>query len=93
MTEVLSQDEVAAILARQLGRPVHAQAIPLADWERGARAAGLSEVQIETLIKMFNYYARYGFWGNPRVLAWLLGRPPATFAAFVACAAAQPASG
>jgi hypothetical protein len=91
--EVLSQDEVAAVLGQQLGRPVHAQAIPLADWERGARAAGLGETQIGTLIKMFDYYARYDFGGNSRVLGWLLGRPPTTFAAFVARAAAQPASG
>ena len=39
--------------------------------------------QIEALVKMFRYYEQYGFWGNPRVLGWLLGRPPTTFAAFV----------
>jgi NAD(P)H dehydrogenase (quinone) len=82
--EALSQTEVAAILGRQLGRPVRAEVVPLETWERRARASGLGDYQVETLVKMFRYYARHGFWGNPRVLGWLLGHPPATFVAFVA---------
>jgi len=81
--EVLSQIEVATILSQHLGRPVRAQAVPLATWEHRARESGLSDYQVETLAKMFRYYEMYGFWGNPRVLGWLLGRPPMTFAAFV----------
>jgi NAD(P)H dehydrogenase (quinone) len=86
--EALAQTEVANILGQQLGRTVHAQAVPLADWERGARAAGLGEYQVETLLQMFRYYAQHGFCGNTNVLGWLLGRPPTTFAVFaegVAC--------
>jgi uncharacterized protein YbjT (DUF2867 family) len=82
-TEVLSQVEVATILGQQLGRPVCAEAVSLETWERRARKSGLGDYQVETLVKMFRYYERYGFWGNPRVLSWLLGRPPTTFAAFV----------
>jgi uncharacterized protein YbjT (DUF2867 family) len=81
--EVLSQVEVAAILGQQLGRPVRAEVVPLEIWERRARESGLGDYQVEALVKMFRYYERYGFWGNPRVLSWLLGRPPTTFAAFV----------
>ncbi len=81
--EALSQTEVAAILSQHLGRPVSAQVLPLETWERQAKSSGLGDYQIETLIKMFRYYERYGFWGNPRVLGWLLVRPPTTFAAFV----------
>jgi uncharacterized protein YbjT (DUF2867 family) len=81
--DVLSPAEVAGILERQLARPVRARAVPLDEWERGARAAGLGEYQVETLLQMFRYYERHGFWGNPRVLTWLLRRPPTTFAAFV----------
>jgi uncharacterized protein YbjT (DUF2867 family) len=81
--EVLSQAEAAAILSQQLGHPVRAEAVPLETWERRARESGLGDYQVETLVKMFHYYERYEFWGNPRVLGWLLGRPPATFAAFV----------
>jgi NAD(P)H dehydrogenase (quinone) len=81
--EVLDQAEVAAVLGQQLGRPVRAQAIPLDVWEQEAQASGLGEYQIRTLLQMFRYYERYGFWGNPCVLEWLLGHPPTTFAAFV----------
>jgi uncharacterized protein YbjT (DUF2867 family) len=81
--EALSQIEVAAILSRGLGRTVSAEAVPLDVWEHRARGSGLGEPQIEMLVKMFRYYESYGFWGNPGVLGWLLGRPPTSFAAFV----------
>jgi uncharacterized protein YbjT (DUF2867 family) len=86
-TDVLSPAEVAAILERQLGRPVRANAVSLETWERGARASGLEDYQVETLLQMFRYYEHYGFWGNPHVLTWLLRRPPTTFASFVEHAA------
>jgi NAD(P)H dehydrogenase (quinone) len=81
--EALSQVEVAAILSQQLGRPVRAQTVLLDEWERKARASGMSGYAIETLLKMFRYYDRFGLCGNPNVLTWLLRRPAKTFAAFV----------
>jgi uncharacterized protein YbjT (DUF2867 family) len=81
--EALSQTEVAAIMGRVLERPVLPEAVSLDVWERGARASGLGDYQVETLLKMFRYYDSFGFWGNSRVLGWILGRPPVTFAAFV----------
>ncbi len=81
--EVLSQREVAAILGQQLGRVVRAESVPLEKWEEDARASGMGDYQVETLLKMFRYYQRNGFWGSPRVLKWLLGRPPTTLARFV----------
>jgi len=83
-TEVLSQIEVAQILERHLRRPVRAETVSLADWERGARSAGLDNYQVETLIKMFRYYECHGFWGNAHVLEWLLRRPATSFSAFIA---------
>jgi NAD(P)H dehydrogenase (quinone) len=82
-TGAMDQTQVAGILGQQLGRPVRAQVVPIETWEQGARASGLGDYQVETLRKMFRYYERYGFEGNPRVLGWLLGRPPTTLAAFV----------
>jgi uncharacterized protein YbjT (DUF2867 family) len=86
-TEGLSQDEVAATLSKVLGRPVEVEVVPLDSWEKGARHAGLGDYAVETLLKMFRYYERHGFSGSPRVLTWLLGRPPASFEVFVRRAA------
>lgn len=82
-SEALTPAQVAAILEEQVGRSVRAQAVPLDAWERGARASGLGDYQVDTLLQMFRYYERNGFWGNPHVLGWLTGHPPASFEDFV----------
>lgn len=82
-TEALLQTEISAILSQEIGRPVSAQTVSRKDWEQRARASGLEDYGVDALIKMFRYYERYGFWGNPRVLGWLLGRPPTSLAALV----------
>jgi uncharacterized protein YbjT (DUF2867 family) len=79
----LSQAEVAEVLSQNLGRSVRVEVQSVAEWETRARTSGLGEYQRETLIKMFHYYARYGLAGNPKVLGWLLGRPPTTLGEFV----------
>jgi len=79
----LTQTEVAAILSQHLGHTVRAVTVPLEQWRRNARAAGLGDYQIEALVKMFRYYDACGFWGNPKVLTWLLGCPPTAFSRFV----------
>lgn len=77
--EVLTQIDIAAILTRVLGRPVAIEQVHADAWAAGARSSGLGAYQIEALLAMFRYYEQNGFWGNPNVLTWLLGRPPATF--------------
>jgi len=91
--EVLTQTDIAGILAHRLGREVDVETIPLATWRAQAIQSGLGPYQIDTLVKMFEYYERHGFWGNPRVLTWLLGRPPSGFAAFVARTVAEKLPG
>jgi uncharacterized protein YbjT (DUF2867 family) len=83
-TEPLSQTEVAAHLSRALERPVRAEALSREVWAEQARAAGLGEYQVETLLKMFRYYERFDFSGNSRVMEQLLGRPARSFGAFAA---------
>ena len=82
-TRPLPQTDVAAILAQQLGHPVRVEVVIPEDWKLNARKTGLGDYQVETLVKMFRYYDRYGFPGNPNVLSWLLGRSPITLADFV----------
>jgi len=81
--EVLDQGDVADALGRHLGRPVQVEVVPLERWTAEARQAGLGEYQVSALRQMFFYYERYGFWGSPRVLTWLLGRPPTTLSTFL----------
>ena len=81
--DILSQQEVSALLEVELGRPVRAEVIPIETWQQAARSAGLSDYALDTLSKMFLHYELHDFWGNPRVLGWLLGRTPTTFAQFL----------
>lgn len=80
-SENLSQTAVAAILQDGLHRSVIAAEISQDEWRKNA--AGLGEYQMETLLKMFTYYAESGFVGNSHILAWLLGREPNKFEEFV----------
>jgi uncharacterized protein YbjT (DUF2867 family) len=81
--EILTPREVADVLSRALDRPVRAEEVTLDEWTARARARGMGDYQIRTLLKMFGYYNDYGFLGNPTVLASLLGRPPTSFQTFV----------
>ncbi|MEE8487114.1 MAG: hypothetical protein V3S56_03010, partial [Gemmatimonadota bacterium] len=81
--ESLSQDDVAGILSGQLGVPVRAAVVALEDWERDARAGGMSDYAIDSLLRMFEYYDRNGFCGKSLDLERLLGRPATRFGEFV----------
>jgi uncharacterized protein YbjT (DUF2867 family) len=81
--EVLTQTQIAEILSKHLKRPVRAEQITIEAWTLQARASGMGEYQIETLLKMFRYYDRNGFWGNPHTLSQLLGRTPTKFDVFL----------
>lgn len=78
-----SARDIAAQLSERLGRPVQAKEIDREDWEAQARAKGLPDYAVNTLMKMFVYYEQYNFLGNSNVLGWLLGRPPRRFAQFL----------
>jgi NAD(P)H dehydrogenase (quinone) len=87
----VSQIEIAETFSQALNKPVRAEAEATATWEQRARSTGMDEYQRETLIKMFQAYARDGLKGNPNVLGWLLGRPPTSLASFAARIAAAQA--
>ena len=82
-TEAMSQNEVAVILSQGIGRTVRAESVKIDVWERGARASGLGDYQVEALLKMFCYYKRHRFSGNSRVLSCLLKRQATSLPAFV----------
>ncbi|MEE8487095.1 MAG: NmrA family NAD(P)-binding protein [Gemmatimonadota bacterium] len=80
--ESLSQDDVAGILSGQLEIPVRASVVALEDWVHDARATGLSDYAIDSLLRMFEYYDRNGFCGSSLDLELLLDRPATTFGEF-----------
>jgi uncharacterized protein YbjT (DUF2867 family) len=83
-SEILTPADVAECMGAALGKPVEARQEDLKTWRRAAGRAGMARYQVDTLIKMFRYYAEHGFWGNPHNLSSLLGRPPKTYAQFLA---------
>jgi NAD(P)H dehydrogenase (quinone) len=82
--ERLTPADIAEHMGAHLGKPVAAQQMDLKAWRSQAVQTGRSHYEVETLIKMFHYYARHGFWGNPHTLTSLLGRPPKTYAEYLA---------
>ena len=81
---LLDQRQIAAALGDGLGKSVRALAVPPREWADEARAAGMGDHQIETLLRMFEYYESFGMVGAPRVLECLLGRPTTGFEEFMA---------
>ncbi len=81
--DVLTQDEVATILSQVLTIPIRADALHREVWKSRAQAAGIGDYQITTLLKMFEYYEHFGFYGNPTVLTCLLEKTPNDFGSFV----------
>jgi uncharacterized protein YbjT (DUF2867 family) len=75
-TTAQTQYDIALSLEEVLERKVQAQQVPLAYWERQAKDSGMDSYQINTLVKMFQHYEKFGFVGNPGVLGALLGREP-----------------
>lgn len=81
--QVLDQTQIAQKISQQIGQTIIAERISHATWSHGARQAGLGELQIEWLIKMFDYYEEFGFWGSSVTLANLLDRTPNSFELFL----------
>jgi NAD(P)H dehydrogenase (quinone) len=90
-TQPVSQTEIAETFGRALNKSVRAEAESTEAWDQRARSVGMDAHQRQTLIKMFQAYARDGLKGNPNVLGWLLGRPPTPLASFAARIAAAQA--
>jgi uncharacterized protein YbjT (DUF2867 family) len=90
-TPPLSHVEVAEIFGRVLNREIRAEREELRDWRRRTSTASTinihsaprDEYATENLIRMFEYYDRWGLVGNPNVLRWVLKREPTSLESFV----------
>ncbi len=73
-TEPTSHIEAAEIFSKILKREVKAEKEEISDWR--LKVSGLSEYALENLVRMFEYYDKWGLVGNPNVLKWVLKREP-----------------
>ena len=80
-TMPMSHVEVAETFGRALKRDVRAYVEDIDDWR--FRASGTSDYALENLVRMFEYYDKWGLAGNPNVLRWILRREPSTFESFI----------
>lgn len=76
-----SHAEIAEILSRVLNRDIRAEKEEIKNWQ--IRAKGMSEYAMQNLVRMFEYYDRWGLPGNPNVLTWLLKREPKSMESFI----------
>ena len=81
--QALNHFEIAALLSEAVGRPIDTEQDDIDDWRQQAQHSGMGAYAVDTLVKMFGYYDRHGFVGNPTVLGHLLQHPPATFKAYL----------
>jgi uncharacterized protein YbjT (DUF2867 family) len=79
-TEPVSHAEAAKVFGQVLRREVRAEKEEIEDWKM--RAGGLSRYALENLVRMFEYYDRWGLAGNPNVLRWVIKREPVSLEAF-----------
>lgn len=83
----LSVTDICAAIGAACGCPIEAVEIDpyeLVEIIRQHWPEPLSDYSVDALHRLFGYYARHGIQGNANVLSWLLGRPPRTFAAYIA---------
>ena len=75
-----SHIEVAEILSYVLKREVRAEREDIRDWR--LRTTGLAEYAMENLVRMFDYYDKWGLVGNPNALRWVLKRETGSLESF-----------
>lgn len=77
-----NREEIAAMMASALGRPVKAGEISFHEWAAPARAR-YTEQQLGLLAKVHEHYAAVGLGGNSLSLRAALGREPRSLRAFI----------
>lgn len=80
-TNPMSHAEVAEIFSKVLKREIKAKKEEIRDWR--LRVTGLSEYVLENLVKMFEYYDKWGLAGNLNMLKWILQRKTTSLENFI----------
>lgn len=80
-TMPMSHVDVAKIFSQVLRREVKAETEEIRDWR--LRVTGLNEYALENLVRMFEYYDKWGLIGNSNTLKWLLRRELISLSNFI----------
>ncbi len=75
--------KIAGLIGKALGVEITAEEISPESWRKKAENSGLGLYQVETLLKMFDYYARFGLYSSNYILKQLLGRNPQNLTNFI----------
>ena len=77
--------EIAVVISELSGRAISTELQPVTDFASSQRQPREEdEFPYDAMYRLWGHYSRYGITGNPNVLGWLLGRPPATLREYVA---------
>ena len=79
---VITLVQKAAILTRVLGCKIEAKKLPADKVVAHAANMGISDFGQDCMRRMFAHYDIHGLVGSPRVLEWIIGRPPTDFETF-----------
>ena len=80
--EPITLAEQAEIIGGLVSLPIAPHELDPENPGEGLGIPFVGEYGRTTMKRMYDYYATHGLRGNPKVLAYLLGRPPTTYAAF-----------
>jgi hypothetical protein len=78
-----SHAEAAEVFEKILKRQVRVEREEIGDWRQHAVRSGMSGYAVDNLVRMFEYYDRWGLVGNPNVLKWILEREPRLLEDFI----------
>ncbi|MGB8253252.1 MAG: NmrA family NAD(P)-binding protein, partial [Anaerolineaceae bacterium] len=81
--EAPSQVELAQLISQVVHKEIRFEELSRNQWIKDIRKTGMTDFAITTLVKMFEYYETYGFYGNGTTLSAIINRKPKTLIHFI----------
>ena len=82
-SESLSQNDMAEIITRVIGKTVTARQTPISEMINKAQLAGVPDDRVSQMVTMNNHYNEFGFFGNSKTLEMIIHRKPMAFKEYV----------
>ena len=81
-SENLSLQDLVEVMGQCLNREIKVETLSDEMLSSQLRKFGADDYRVNTLLKMFHHYNEHGFYGNPNILKWMIGRKPNDFITF-----------